>query len=275
MEAEERSNMTTLAKIIEGLATPTPKHGVGFIPRSFSESTRNPGTYGALAVPYVENAWVRELLDRTCGPFGWQTDTKEVAGLICVGLGIFNPDTGEWIWKWDTGQDNPFQAGKTEPMSSSGRGVFTTSFKRAAYQWGIANDILRRKPIWTTCTAYKSKKDNKMKFKDWSRDPLQSNGPQTRRQPPPRPAGTATVERKADQQTGEVLLSPQAETEGKIEKMRDKCFGYAKSLLDMNDEEIAKFLQPYLDEHGENALAYQIAWNGLVDYRRGKHPSQE
>jgi len=263
-----------LDAIITGLKTPTPKSGIGFIPRSFNESTRQPGTYTALAVPYVEHTWIRELLDRLCTPFGWQTDTKEVSGLICVGLAILNPESGEWIWKWDTGHDTPFVPGKPSPKKTeSGRGVFTTSFKRAAYNWGIGHDIIRLKPVWAKCSAYKSKKDNQMKFKEFIGDPLAPrNGAPP---PPPLPAGTAAVESKPDQQTGEVLLSPQADTAGDPKKMYNKCISYAATFCNMNEEEAKKFIQPYLDEHGESDTAYQIAWNGLVDYRRGRHPSQQ
>jgi len=268
--------MNNLDEIIEGLQTPTPPYGIGFIPRSLNESTREPGTYGALAVPYVEHAWVRELLDRICTPFGWQLDTKEVADLLCVGIGILNPETNEWIWKWDTGHDIPFVPGKTTiKMTASGRGIFSLSFKRAAYNWGIGSDIRNLKPKWVPCTAFLSKKDNEMKFKDWLKDPLPIVMGRQPEPEPLQPAGTATTTpRLPDPQTGE-LLSPQASAAGDPKKMYNKCISYAKTMCNMTVEEAEKFIQPYLDEHGKNDAAYQLAWNGLVDYRRGRHPSQQ
>lgn len=260
--------MTTLREIITGLQTPTPRHGIGFIPRSFNESIKSPGTYGALAVPYVEHGWIRQLLDDICGPFGWQIDTKEVSKLICVGIGILNPETNEWIWKWSTGQDEPFVEGKKRPMQSSGRGIFSLSFKRAAYQWGIGSDVLKLKPLWVPCTAYMSRKDNEMKFKDWAQDPITFYYRSTQPQQPQRPsAGTATVERKADRQTGEVL-SPQASESKDLIEMKNKCYAYADTMCGMSAAEATKFIQPYIDENGKNVLAYQLAWNGLMDHRK-------
>jgi len=271
--------MNDLNSIIEGLKTQTPRSGIDFTPRYISESTQQPGTYGAVAVPYVLASWIRELLDRTCTPFGWQTDTKEVAGLLCVGIGILNPDTGDWLWKWDTGHDAPFNPNKPPTSATSmGKGVFTTSFKRAAYNWGIGTDVLSLGTKWVACQVYM--KDGKPKHKGWTSDPaiafgyrVEGRQPQEPRPEPVSVAGTA-VERKADHETGEIL-SPQAGESDGFEKMKDKCIGYAKGMCEMSEEAALEFIQPYIDEHGENELAYQVAWNGLVDFRRGRHPSQQ
>lgn len=267
--------MVKLHDIIQGLQTPTPKHGIGFKPRSVNESRQQPGTYAALALPYVEHSWIKQLLDVICTPFGWQSDAKEVAGLLCVGIGILNPDTDEWIWKWDTGHDAPFQEGKSSTSSSmvsSGRGVFSTSFKRAAYQWGIGNDVLNMGTRWVPCEA--SKQGDKIKFRTWAKDPLPYFGYTPRIVQPEPPAGTATVERKVDQQTGEII-SPEVDAAQEIEKIKNKCYSYADAMCEMTLEEATRFIKDYLDKHGESVAAYKIAYNGLVDYRRGRHPSQQ
>ena len=282
--------MSSLEDIITGLQTPTPRKGIDFTPRYVSESKQRPGTYNALAVPYVKASWIRELLDLTCTPFGWQTDTKEVAGLLCVGIAILNPDTGAWLWKWDTGHDAPFNPAKPPTNATSmGKGVFTTSFKRAAYNWGIGTDVLSLGTKWVACKVYM--KDGKPKHKEWTSDPAIAFGYRKSAQrpavPATEPAVPATERADVDQETGEVLspqaedqetgevLSPQAEGGTATNVLKDKCLGYAKSMCDMDEEQALAFIQPYIDEHGENELAYQVAWNGLVDFRRGRHPSQQ
>lgn len=79
------------------------------------------------------------ILDETYGAMGWQCDYKEVKGNLYCGIGIENPITGEWVWKWDCG---------TESNTEKEKGEASDAFKRAGFRWGIGRELYTAPRIW-------------------------------------------------------------------------------------------------------------------------------
>jgi hypothetical protein len=54
------------------------------------------------------------ILDETVGLGNWQGDYKAVGDEIYAGIGIWNKELAQWIWKWDTGSAGNFEKEKSE-----------------------------------------------------------------------------------------------------------------------------------------------------------------
>jgi hypothetical protein len=80
-----------------------------------------------------------KMLDETVGFFGWQRDHKELKSNLYCGVGIFDEDKKEWIWKWDAGAESHTEAVKGEASDS---------FKRACVNWGIGRELYTSPFIW-------------------------------------------------------------------------------------------------------------------------------
>jgi hypothetical protein len=108
--------------------------------------------YNALALAYVDARFMQNRLDEVLGMFRWQSQVKFEGNLLILGIGIVSPDSGEWIWKYDTGQEG----GELRDATGFGgsKGVYSTSFKRACYQWGLARDLYSMPKPRMRCKAY-------------------------------------------------------------------------------------------------------------------------
>lgn len=73
------------------------------------------------------------ILDETVGAENWQRDHKECKGNLYCGIGIWDKDKSQWIWKWDCGVESAF--GDKE------KGEASDSFKRAGFNWGIGREL--------------------------------------------------------------------------------------------------------------------------------------
>lgn len=93
-----------------------------------------------MALAYVTNRAIQNRLDDIFGPFGWQNKFIEWGdkAQLC-GISVKDPDTGEWITKWDGAEDTDFEATK---------GGLSDSMKRAAYQWGIGRYLYKLDAVW-------------------------------------------------------------------------------------------------------------------------------
>lgn len=91
--------------------------------------TRN----GKATLLLYKNARVdMSLLDDTVGPMNWQKSYYEEKGMLFCRLGIKDPNSGEWIWKSDTGSMSNIEAEK---------GLASDAFKRAAFAFGIGREL--------------------------------------------------------------------------------------------------------------------------------------
>lgn len=73
-----------------------------------------------------------DALDRNFGEFGWKIEYKDVAGQIYGRLSIQNPETGEWIYKEDTGDESNISAQK---------GQSSDILKRIAVRFGYGREL--------------------------------------------------------------------------------------------------------------------------------------
>ncbi len=91
--------------------------------------TRN----GKAKLLLYKNARVdRNILDATVGPLNWQSEYYEQRNLLFCRVGIKNPESGEWIWKADTGSESNIEAEK---------GLASDAFKRACFAFGIGKEL--------------------------------------------------------------------------------------------------------------------------------------
>ena len=79
------------------------------------------------------------ILDATVGVFDWQRQHQELKGVIYCGVSIRNPETGEWLTKWDAGKESRTEAEKGEASDS---------FKRACFNWGLGRELYTAPFIW-------------------------------------------------------------------------------------------------------------------------------
>lgn len=86
------------------------------------------------------------ILDETYGPEGWQRKHEVINGNLYCGIGIYNKDINEWVWKWDCG---------TESYTEKEKGEASDSFKRAAFNIGIGRELYTAGFIFVQCPTQK------------------------------------------------------------------------------------------------------------------------
>lgn len=263
--------MSTLNAIIKVLQEPTPSEHVRFLPKGIDKKG---DIHTALAIPYVDIAFVRQRLDDACGPFGWQLEAKEVNGLSFAGIGILNPESSEWVWRWDTGQDEPWNAesadsNEGEKYSMTARGVFSISIKRAAYNWGIGRDVNAMRCFRCECKVWGPKNQ----FSGWKENPLVRQVEHSRNRQALPPASST--------QNGAVLhegMRPVVEGGSEVTKFADdaakriytQCMEAAKFSCGMTKEESEPIFKEFESERGCTAETYMDLFNFLQDYRKTK-----
>lgn len=98
----------------------------------------------------------RAILTETYGDL-WQNDFKTIDGKMYGGIGIYNQDLKEWLWRWDCG---------TESNTEAEKGQASDCFKRAGFKWGIGIELYSTPFIWVNCETeqYNGKYKLKNKF---------------------------------------------------------------------------------------------------------------
>ena len=81
------------------------------------------------------------ILDELFGANNWQKDYKEVKGNLYCGIGIWDADKAQWVWKWDCG---------TESNTEKEKGEASDAFKRAGFNvaGGIGRELYTAPFIW-------------------------------------------------------------------------------------------------------------------------------
>lgn len=89
----------------------------------------------AFCLAYVTARAIQNRLDEVFGLYGWKNEfrTGPDGGVLC-GISIRDPDTGEWITKWDGAPNTDIEKVK---------GGLSGAEKRAAVQWGIGRYLYR------------------------------------------------------------------------------------------------------------------------------------
>ena len=83
-------------------------------------------------VPYKVARVDMDILDDACG-VNWQNEFKrDSKGALQCGIGIYNGELSEWIWRWYNG---------TESSYDKVKGEYSDAFKRAGFMWGIGREL--------------------------------------------------------------------------------------------------------------------------------------
>jgi hypothetical protein len=112
-------------------------------------------------VAYIEVRDVFDRLDAVVGPAGWQTALQVVDGIVYGGIGIRNPETGEWVWKWDCGEIS-------SESEMKAKGDVSDAYKRAGVQWGIGRYLYRLPRIWCDYDEEKRQIINPPQLPEWA-----------------------------------------------------------------------------------------------------------
>ena len=83
----------------------------------------------------------RQILDEEYGIMNWQCDYKVINDNLYCGIGVYDKEKDDWIWKWDCG---------TESYTEKEKGEASDSFKRAGFKWGIGTALYTSPFIWHT-----------------------------------------------------------------------------------------------------------------------------
>lgn len=131
------------------------------IPYQWRVQSRNKERTKAICSAYIDARDVMNVLDKYC-EYGWQTDTKELAGFIFYGIGIEVPDVnpdGKYtgytstLWRWDTGAR--IEENKSDNMyEQAGKSAASDAFKRAAVQWGVGRFLYDLPTVSLPCDQY-------------------------------------------------------------------------------------------------------------------------
>lgn len=114
---------------------------------------------GASLLLYKTARVDRAILDEVFGDL-WQNDFKVIDGKMYGGIGVYNKDLKEWLWRWDCGVESNTEAEK---------GQASDCFKRAGFKWGIGVELYTSPFIWVNVETVENKgryilKDRFLKF---------------------------------------------------------------------------------------------------------------
>ena len=87
----------------------------------------------------------------------WQNDFKVIDGKMYGGIGIYDSELKEWLWRWDCG---------TESNTEQEKGQASDCFKRAGFKWGIGVELYSAPFIWVNVETVKDEKKQKYYLKD-------------------------------------------------------------------------------------------------------------
>lgn len=93
---------------------------------------------GASLLLYKDARVDRAILTETYGEL-WQNDFKVIDGKMYGGIGIYNKDLQQWLWRWDCG---------VESNQDKDKGQASDCFKRAGFKWGIGIELYTAPFIW-------------------------------------------------------------------------------------------------------------------------------
>lgn len=100
---------------------------------------------GATLLLFKDARCDMNLLDETFGAANWQRDHKELKGNIYAGVGVWDDEKKQWVWKWDAGSESNTEAVKGEASDS---------FKRAAFNWGVGRELYTSPFTWVGADKY-------------------------------------------------------------------------------------------------------------------------
>ena len=81
---------------------------------------------------YADARACQEVLDETFGELGWACNYKEEKGILFCGIGVLDPKSGAFIWRWNSGAEQSFEKEKS---------VASDALKRCAVLHGIGRSL--------------------------------------------------------------------------------------------------------------------------------------
>ncbi len=90
----------------------------------------------------------RAILDEVYG-IRWQNDFKVIDGKMYGGIGVFDSELKQWLWRWDCG---------TESNTEAEKGQASDCFKRAGFKFGIGVELYSAPFIWINAKTVKNDK---------------------------------------------------------------------------------------------------------------------
>lgn len=76
----------------------------------------------------------------------WQNDFKVIDGKMYGGIGVWNKELNQWIWRWDCG---------TESNTEAEKGQASDCFKRAGFKFLIGQELYKAPFIFIQCETVK------------------------------------------------------------------------------------------------------------------------
>ncbi len=267
--------MTTKRKledVIAILERSTPPTEVSYLPFRIKPKGQSTTEGVATAIPYVDSAYVENTLDEAAGAFGWATDLKQIAGVMCMGVGIKDPETHEWVWRWDVGLEK-----KQDEHGS--KSEVTGALKRAARQWGIARDLKNYPKPRAACRIWKGN-DGKWRHGSWIGDPGEAalRGTKTEET---KTEDAAKTEAVAGQAAAEETGRPTAaDVSGNAADMtpieaRTMVFSYAVKEVGYNESAASAWIRNQEEEHGKDVPAYRLMYGLLVEVKKNNAPPKD
>lgn len=106
------------------------------------------------------------ILDEHIGEMDWQNAYKrDTQGTLQGGIGIYDKEKNEWIWKWSNGIPSNIEESK---------GEYSDAFKRAGFMWGIYRElysfpriVVLLKSDEYSLSGTKPKATSKLRPNDW------------------------------------------------------------------------------------------------------------
>lgn len=248
----------SVEEILKALQAPTPPDDIKFLPKSIKQVDGHNGT--ALAIPHIDARFTQSRLDEACGPFNWQSEARECSGFLCVGIGIRNPETSEWLWKWDSGDE-----GKGDGKYGA-KDKISGGLKRAGYLWGVGRDVYAYPTRRLKCKIYIGN-DKKPKFRYWTENPLEEkrgfDDPPPREEEPPN-----------DKPVGNGELDPEPE-EVTPAQARRLVLDYAVTKIEMSTKEANEWIIKRENDAlkaGKTVEGYKKMYAELIELKKSLAP---
>ena len=90
-------------------------------------------------------------------PLGWQRQHHVINDNLYCGIGIWNKDIGQWVWKWDCGVES-----RADGDGNEKKGEASDAFKRAGFNIGIGRELYTTGFIFVPCETQKDKMEKAM-----------------------------------------------------------------------------------------------------------------
>ena len=114
---------------------------------------------GAVLLLYKDARYDMKILDETFGSMNWQANYKVVKDNLYCGIGVYDEEKKDWVWKWDCGIES-----REDGDGNEKKGEASDAFKRAGFKWGIGVELYSSPFIFANVETVE--KDRRFYLKD-------------------------------------------------------------------------------------------------------------